>query len=139
MIQFVVASHGNFALEAIKSAAMVCGKIPDNIHVISLKDEEGDIEQFKAEAGKLANEIINDPVLILSDFYGGSPFMNLLTVFRNNDYKLISGFNLPMIIELFTCSSVGLKDAVDTIMDAGRNSIRFVDRLIVGEEGSELD
>ena len=94
------------------------------------------IGHFEKEAAELARGLIGDPVLILSDLFGGSPFMTLLSVFRDNDYKLISGFNLPMIIEALSqdSSTMSLQEAAEQIVENGKNlSIRLVDKL--QEEG----
>lgn len=94
------------------------------------------IAHFEEEAAALAKELMDDPVLILSDLFGGSPFMTLLSVFRDNDYKLISGFNLPMIIEALSqdSSTLTLQEAAEQIVENGKDlSIRLVDKL--REEG----
>ena len=103
---------------------------------IGINQKDLGIGHFENEAAELARGLIGDPVLILSDLFGGSPIMTLLSVFRDNDYKLISGFNLPMIIEALSqdSSTMSLQEAAEQIVENGKNlSIRLVDKL--QEEG----
>lgn len=136
MIQYVIASHGDLARAGLEAAAMLFGTIPPNFHQLSVQDGGMGIAHFEEEAAALAKELMDDPVLILSDLFGGSPFMTLLSVFRDNDYKLISGFNLPMIIEALSqdSSTLTLQEAAEQIVENGKDlSIRLVDKL--REEG----
>ena len=66
--------------------------------------------------------------------------MTLLSAFRDNDYKLVSGFNLPMIVEALSQnqSDLTLKEIADRLIDNGKNlSIRLVDKIQTDE--TELD
>ena len=134
MLQFIVASHGNFASEALKSGAMIYGEVPANVYVLSIQDEGPGAVQFAKETEALAEQLAGNPVLILSDFFGGSPFMILLSKFRNNNYKLISGFNLPMVVEMLQCNGMGLEEAANSILTVGRDEgIRLVDKKTLEE------
>lgn len=136
MIQYVIASHGQFAREGLNAASMLFGEIPDNFHVLSVLDGGDGIAAFEKEAVQLAAELLPEPVLIMSDFFGGSPFMTLLSAFRDNDYKLVSGFNLPMIVEALSQnqSNVTLGEIADKLIDNGKNlSIRLVDKIQLDE------
>ena len=62
--------------------------------------------------------------------------MTLLSAFRDNDYKLVSGFNLPMIIEALSQNQMDLtlEEIADRLIDNGRNlSIRLVDKIQTDE------
>ena len=62
--------------------------------------------------------------------------MTLLSAFRHNEYKLISGFNLPMIVEALSLNGeeATLEEAARQITENGRDvGIRLVDKL--SEEG----
>lgn len=132
MIRFILSSHGDFAKEALNSAAMIVGKVPENFSYISVADNGKGIESFKEEAEEIAEKFQNEKIILLTDLFGGSPFMTILSVFRNVDYRLISGFNLPMIIEAFMkCNTeMSLDEMADHLIETGKNEgIRKVDRL----------
>lgn len=135
MIQYVLASHGNFAREALNSARMICGVESDRIHLLSIQDGGEGIARFEEQAGLLAKELSADPVLIMADLFGGGPFMTLLSAFRDNDYKCIAGFNLSMVIELLQAEEEDLGELAEYILETGRDSgIRLINKIVVEEE-----
>jgi len=135
MIQFVLASHGNYAREAVNSAKMICGADNENIHLLSIQDGGEGIAGFEREASYLADKLIGSPVLIMADLFGGAPFMALLSCFRNNDYTLISGFNLPMVIEMLQADDTDLHEVANMLVEIGKDvSIRLIDKIVVEEE-----
>lgn len=135
MIHYVLASHGNFAREALNSAKMICGMESDRVHLLSIQDGGEGIAHFEEQAGLLAKELSGSPVLIMADLFGGGPFMTLLSAFRNNDYKCIAGFNLPMVIELLQAEDEDLGALAESVIETGRDSgIRLIDKIVVEEE-----
>ena len=132
-MQFVIASHGNFASEGLKSAAMIFSKVPSNFHVLSLEDGGDGIDKFENDAKDLALNLQKDKVIIMADLFGGSPFMKLLSAFRDVDYIAITGFNLAMIIQAFQdCESdESLESVANKLEDCGKNlGIRIVPKII---------
>lgn len=135
MIHYVLASHGNFAREALNSAKMICGMESDRVHLLSIQDGGEGIAHFEEQAGILAKELSGSPVLIMADLFGGGPFMTLLSAFRNNDYKCIAGFNLPMVIEMLQAEDEDLGALAESVIETGRDSgIRLIDKIVVEEE-----
>lgn len=135
MTHYVLASHGNFAREALNSAKMICGMESDRVHLLSIQDGGEGIAHFEEQAGILAKELSGSPVLIMADLFGGGPFMTLLSAFRNNDYKCIAGFNLPMVIELLQAEDEDLGALAESVIETGRDSgIRLIDKIVVEEE-----
>lgn len=135
MIQFVLASHGLLAQEALAAARMICGLPLENFHVLSLPDGGEGIAKFDSEAKRLAEALADAQVLLLVDLFGATPFMSLLSAFRDNDYKLLTGLNLPMLIEALQSGDLPLAQAADACLEAGRSmGIQLVDKLIAEEE-----
>lgn len=135
MIHFVLASHGRFAQEALASARMICGLPTGNFHVISLLDGGEGINRFETEAKELAAALENETVLLLADLFGAGPFMTLLSAFRDNNYKMLTGLNLPMVIEAMQCDDADLEEAAQNLLEAGKESgIQLLDKLVPEEE-----
>lgn len=100
MIHYVLASHGNYAREALNSAKMICGEDTDRMNLLSVQDDGDGIDRFGTEAAALAENLRGEPVLIMADLFGGSPFMMLLSAFRDTEYVCLTGFNLAMVIQM---------------------------------------
>ena len=99
MINILVMSHGELAKSICSSAEMIIGEQENLKSVIFNPGESLDalVEKFK----KALNEFDNDfPHLVFVDIFGGSP-SNATALLLAENYKLniISGVNLPMLLE----------------------------------------
>ncbi|KAF1305145.1 PTS sugar transporter subunit IIA [Candidatus Enterococcus willemsii] len=100
----IIATHGRFGEELVKSAEMIIGSTTD-VYNVSLLPEKS-FEDFMAEVEKILKRL-NGKVIALVDLFGGTP-SNVLTVLtKKYKYKVITGVNLPMFIELYMQNSTG--------------------------------
>lgn len=101
-IKIVVASHGNFAKELLNVSKMLMGE-SENIDVFGL--QEGDsMQDYLSDIQNVVKDAnTQNPVLILVDLYGGTPFnvCNALST-QNENIKVIYGANVPVLIEALT-------------------------------------
>lgn len=49
------------------------------MNLLSVQDDGDGIDRFGTEAAALAENLRGEPVLIMADLFGGSPFMTLLS------------------------------------------------------------
>lgn len=100
MIGIQVITHGQMAEGMIDSADMIIGDT-EKVAFNSLKRAQ-DIEEFREEVKQTTNELMSeDGVLILVDMFGASPYNTALLNSRDIEgpYKVVTGVNLPMLIE----------------------------------------
>ncbi len=99
MIAILLGSHGNYAKEAIKSTEMIVGE-QENIEAFLL-NETMDLTMTIQAAKKAFDQLEKGSgTLILVDIMGGTP-SNVATILKkkNSNVRLLSGFNLPLLIE----------------------------------------
>ena len=102
MVGIIIASHGEFAEGILQSGAMIFGQQED-VKAVTLMPSEG--------PGDLKGKILNaiqtfesqEQVLILVDLWGGTPFnqANGLLEGHEDKWAIVSGLNLPMLIEAY--------------------------------------
>ncbi|WP_220184244.1 PTS sugar transporter subunit IIA [Thermoactinomyces mirandus] len=101
MIALVVATHGEFSKEIVKSAEMILGD-QENVIAVTFKPGEG-LDGLTEKYQKALKELdTDDGVLFLVDLFVGSPFnaaANLIAAEKHMD--VVTGVNLPMLIECF--------------------------------------
>ena len=96
----VLLSHGNYAIEALKSAEMIMGKMTD-FSAIGLFPGMGS-DDLAAPAAKS-----KEKVLILTDVPYGTPSnVSLHFAAKNPKVTVISGFNLPLVINAYDCDDI---------------------------------
>ena len=100
MIPLIVACHGQFADELVKSAAMVYGEA-ESVHAVTFMPGEGPDDLLRKYEEIVAAEGSPEAVLLLVDLFGGSPYnaaVRLASAHEGMD--VLSGVNLPMLLEL---------------------------------------
>lgn len=120
-MKILLLSHGNSASGILDGYSMVAGNNP-NIDYIQL-DESG-ISKFSNKVTDYLDK--NDQVLVICDIAGGTPYNVSFDYFLNHSDKIrvISGLNLPMLLELGTSNVDGLDAAVTLAEKAGQTGIQ---------------
>lgn len=132
MIGIVVMSHGGLA-EGLVSASEVIMGPAQQVRTLSLR-REGSVDELSSDFERVVNEVdTGDGVIVLCDLFGGSPCnvasMGLRSV-RN--YHLVSGANLPMLIEAINSRDEGLSPAAlaQRCVESSHEGIRHINELL---------
>lgn len=124
----LIITHGNFGKELLKSAELIMG---DQKDVVALGLNLGDdVESLRMDIEKIVeeNQKANKETIILVDLFGGSTSNSALSISRNYDVKILTGVNLPMLIEILSSRDkfdteelieIGYKSSVDGIKKLG--------------------
>ena len=102
MVGIIIASHGEFANGLLQSGEMIFG-VQENVKAVTLMPSEGpdDVKAKMKEA--IASFDNQDEVLFLVDLWGGTPFNQANSLFEEHkdNWAIVAGMNLPMLIEAF--------------------------------------
>ncbi|MHC5228704.1 PTS sugar transporter subunit IIA [Enterococcus sp. LJL99] len=107
-LNIIVATHGRFGEELVKSAEMIIGET-NNVYALSLLPEKS-FEDFYEETKEIFTEI-EGPTIALVDLFGGTPSNVLTALTQKYEHKVVSGLNLPLFIELYMKAT--LSDTID--------------------------
>ncbi|MFT8322465.1 MAG: PTS sugar transporter subunit IIA [Bacillus sp. (in: firmicutes)] len=101
MVAFIIATHGEFSREIIKSAEMIFGK-QENVAFVTFSPGEG-LEDLQTKYYKALQELDgSNGTLFMVDLFGGSPYnAAALIAADKEEMDVIAGVNLPMLIEGF--------------------------------------
>ncbi|MFV0555508.1 MAG: PTS sugar transporter subunit IIB, partial [Lactovum sp.] len=134
-IGIVIASHGEFAAGIKQSASMIFGEQEkvETITFLNGQTPDGLHQQF---VDAIATFDASDEVLILADLWGGSPFNQASTVLSEQTGRkiaIITGLNLPMIIQAYTERMVGssLDVAVANIIKESKDGVRALPETLM--------
>ncbi|MGG7214877.1 PTS sugar transporter subunit IIA [Clostridium nigeriense] len=122
-LNIVIATHGKFGEEIIKSAEMIVGKM-DNIKSVSLIPSMS-FEDFTKEANTVLSDLSGD-TLVLVDLYGGTPCNVFTALTKKYNHNVITGLNLPMLIDLYIntndSSDVNVKEVIENCISILKTS-----------------
>ena len=100
MFGIIVGTHGKFSEEIVTSCEMICGPQP-NVRAVTLVPGEGPDDVVKKYEEAIAALDCADGVIFLNDLFGGSPYNAACRLAANNEaYGIVTGVNLPMLIEM---------------------------------------
>ncbi|AKP02631.1 PTS sugar transporter subunit IIA [Companilactobacillus pabuli] len=133
----ILMSHGNMAIETLKSAELIIGELPETV-ALGLQKSDGP-ETLKA---KVETEIKKyygkEPVFLIVDLLGGTP--GNVAVNLTQDYPemhVMSGLNLPMVINYANQKFIGQDIKVSDIMKEGKDGIVDVNAFINAESDED--
>lgn len=111
---FVLVSHGDYAMSALKSVEMIVGKI-ENAFTVGLFEDMSKNDLY-SELECIINKYKKDSILIMNDIYGGTPF-NVTMEFkmRSENISVITGFNLMLLLSVFTSKSQNINDILEKV------------------------
>lgn len=134
MVGIVLASHGRFAEGILQSGSMIFGEQED-VKAVTLMPDEGPDDLKKKMLDAVNTFKDQENVLFLVDLWGGTPFnqANLLFEEHKDKWALVTGLNLPMLIEAY-----GARLSMDTAHEIAK-SILTAAREGVKIKPEELD
>ncbi|WP_455138694.1 PTS sugar transporter subunit IIA [Thermophilibacter sp.] len=138
MNQIVLASHGGLATGMRDSLEMIVGAVP-RVHTITLERDDTD------QVGERARALIesfgpDDKVYVLTDMLGSSVSNQMVELHLSRpDVTVISGMNLPLVIELALAEQPVSAEALAMLIEQGRSGIQDVSVLMGALTQSEED
>jgi PTS system mannose-specific IIA component len=121
MIGVVIATHGKLAEELIRTAEAVVGEI-EQIVPVSIVATSPDVRgDLKAAIQKVDQ---GQGVLLLTDIFGGSPTNLCLSFLTERQVEVVTGVNLPMLLQLPSARLKGnIVEVAQKLVDAGQKSV----------------
>ena len=143
MFAIIVGTHGLFAKELVRSCEMICGE-QKNVRAVTLVPGEGPDDVVKKYEEAIKELDCSGGVLFLNDLFGGSPYNAACRlVIANEAYGIVTGVNLPMLIEMASAQLVDdgsdIKALMEKAVAAGKNGTQtFHSSQIEEDEEDDL-
>ena len=116
-IALLLMTHGNLGKAAIESAELIVGK-QENFDTISIfaVDEVNNLKQDMLN--KVSRLDTGKGLIVLTDIIGGTP-TNLASYLLEDEHTvLVSGLNLPILIEILMNRNENIKSIIENIKEA---------------------
>ncbi|MGL9727151.1 PTS sugar transporter subunit IIA [Enterococcus sp. DIV0756] len=142
MTGILIVTHGEMANGLMDSLSLIMGE-QEACQTLGLKHGD-DIGEFneKIQAG-ICQLDTGDGVLVLVDLFSASPYNQAALSFnqlKDHRYRLVSGVNLPMLIEAFNQRMIGsdLETMYQSAMTAGKDGIKeFLEEMAKLEKNAK--
>jgi len=144
MFGIIVGTHGEFANGIVQSCEMIYGK-RDKLKAVTLVPGEGPDDVVRKYETAI-KELGTEKVLFLNDLMGGSPYNAACRlVATNENYGIVAGVNLPMLIAMSSAQdaddgSASLAELMEQAVNAAKDGavISSYESLNTVEEEDEL-
>jgi mannose/fructose/sorbose-specific phosphotransferase system IIA component len=123
MVGIIIISHSTLAESLKTTVSLIVGE-KDNVQTLGLMKNDR-LEDFAVRLKKAVQENDKgDGVLILADMFGGTPCNTALSLFGTNEQvRIITGVNLPIVIEAIMHSNRPVEELGKIIMERRDKSI----------------
>lgn len=130
-VEIVLASHSTLALGMYQTVSLIMGQ-QEKLHYITAYVD--DDLSFKEQLVKAITPIKNEQIIFLTDVLGGSVNNELVQFVHGEDnYFLITGMNLPLVLELINyvnatsqVDSVTLMQKLQELVALGKDGLQVV-------------
>nr|WP_241098773.1 PTS mannose transporter subunit IIAB [Providencia huaxiensis] len=122
----MIGTHGVAAEQLLRTTEMLIGE-QDNVSFIDFIPGENADTLFDKYTQKLTDLDTSKGVLFLVDTWGGSPFNAASRIVNEHDnYDIITGVNVPMLVETFMCrdDDPSLNELISVALETGRGGVR---------------
>lgn len=135
MVKIMLASHGTFA-EGIKSALeLILGKQPNVSTICAYVNGENII---KPRIKDFIEHIQPDEEwVIVTDVFGGSVNNEFMNYLQDHRIHLVSGMNLPLLVELVTNPSESAEDKIQSALEIAKGEIKYCNLLLADSQTDE--
>jgi PTS system mannose-specific IIA component len=123
MVGVVITTHGHLASNFLEVAEDILGK-QEAIKAVDVLPQEGKKEISEHLVQAVSRVRQPDGVLILTGIYGESDCKISLSLFDNQNVRVVTGLNLPMLFKVLTYrSKLTLQDLTACASESGKSGI----------------
>ena len=131
MVGVVIVAHLNLAEELLKAAKMITNNKLDNFRTVSINPNDNPDQAREKVLNAVKCVDTGDGVLILVDMFGGTPSNLSLSLLAKGKTEIVTGSNLPMIIEAASSGQkMTLNELVDILTLSGQKGIRSASEIL---------
>jgi mannose/fructose-specific phosphotransferase system component IIA len=129
MRKFLIATHGAFAKGIRSSLDMIIGET-DNVFLIqAYLDDNISVEDELAAV--LSNITADDELVIFTDLLGGSVNNIMMREALKQNVHIVSGFNLPLLIEIIMGDAgTPVIEVIEEAIANAKEQMVYVNKLI---------
>jgi mannose/fructose-specific phosphotransferase system component IIA len=124
MRRIIIATHGRLAQGYQDSIEMICGK-KEQVSYMCFYTENTD---YDGEIQKYMESLSDgDEVLICTDMFSGSVNQKFLPFLEKPNVFMITGINLPLVLELVMYKGELSRKIIDSFIKGGASELYYVD------------
>ncbi|AYL95694.1 PTS sugar transporter subunit IIA [Mucilaginibacter celer] len=134
--KFLIATHGRLAGGVKSSLDIITGAMDSIFLIEAYVDENRSIEDdIKAVVDQVGD---NDELIVFSDIMGGSVTNQVLQYASQSNVHVVSGFNLPLVIEIVLADTdTPAQEVIAEAIENAKQQMVYVNQLLAAQTQEE--
>jgi fructoselysine and glucoselysine-specific PTS system IIA component len=130
--KFLIATHGTLAAGVRSSLDIIIGSME---HVFLLQAYVDENTSVETEVKEILDQVDDhDELIVFTDILGGSITNQVLQHTQKSNIHIISGFNLPLIIDVMLADTeTPIDEMIGTAIDNAKEQMVYVNKLLTGQ------
>ncbi len=124
----IITSHGDLARGMLETVKLFLGEDLKQVEAVCLKPEDNPDEFVDVLKAACERVDTGDGVLVFCDLLFGSP-CNCMARILNDKVEVITGMNLPMVLEVMTSREFGDID-VANLLNTGKDGVADLKKVL---------
>ena len=131
MVGVIIVAHMQLAEELLKVAQIITSSALDNFIAVSINLDD-DPDRAREKLLTAVKTVDNgEGIIIIVDMFGGTPSNLSLSLLTRGKIEIVTGANLPMIIEAASNSpKLALNELVNILTSSGQREIRSAGEVL---------
>ena len=131
--KFLIATHGTLAAGIKSSLDIIIGAMEHVFLIQAYVDENISVETEIQEILKQVND--DDELIVFTDILGGSITNQVLQHALQANVHIISGVNLPLVIEVMLADTeTPIDEVIGTAIDNAKEQMVYVNKLLTAND-----
>ena len=137
MVKYLLASHGSFSEGTLSFLKIMMG-VPENLYVMTAFLDDESVEKKVHDKLQEIGEF--DQLIVFCDIHGGSVQQELFrqTQLDSRNVQLISGYNLPLVMDIMFKGRVLSDDEIRESIRESREAIVYLKDFCVDDTEDDL-
>lgn len=132
MIGIILTSHGELAKGLLETTKLFLGEDLEQIEAVCLQPQDNPDEFVNVLAEAVKRVDSGDGVLVFCDLLFGSP-CNCMARILGDNVEVITGMNLPMVLEVMTSRTFSKPD-VTALIETGKSGVADLKAVLAAAE-----
>jgi fructoselysine and glucoselysine-specific PTS system IIA component len=131
--KFLIATHGTLAAGVKSSLDVIIGAMEYVFLIQAYVDENTSVETEIKEILRQVND--DDELIVFTDILGGSITNQILQHAQQSNVHIISGVNLPLVIEVMLADTeTPIDELISIAIDNAKEQMVYVNKLLTAQK-----
>lgn len=129
MVKILLASHGDLAYGVYSSLKIIMGEQKNISTLCAYKEEDFDL---KKEVSNIFNNLSDeDELIVVTDIFGGSINNEFMNYMGRDNFHLVSGLNLPLLMELVLIQdNCNIDENIQNALNNSNQTIKYCNKVM---------